>query len=1149
MSRGPIALMQLPVSSGSPSQPLHKRDIPTVVKGLKNHSKNATVCREYVVALHARLFEDNSREARDALSKFIHNQTGGIQTLLATMELHSGDTVFSEIALVFLYNLIHVGGKRNIRIVLKIVKRGGGRICVSIINKNPTNLRVVQPSCMVLIGIGGTDSKLPTLARLTGCYVNLLGICKQHMLQPKPAIASVLCCLASLCRGDLNLLHLHKRGAVVVVLDICVKNMQKDGSAVLRWACDLLCRLCHYDENTKEVSREGGVALTLSMCFEQCSTVEVQTVCIDLLRHLISIPEGMAQFNATGGFSYLLTLIQENNATKTEAEWLLLVNQLFRMYDVTELPIPPDSELYWTPPDYIDPDDASGENGSAVAATPTTAGKDGDGPVTAENPNAYIRYDYLSPELYEGDIADETSLADASVVCHVKPFTDPRPTPSCPSSIDFVPPVEELLQQSPAQRVEVIKRQLRRLSHASLLINKVVYDDQPRDTTMPTTRVQSVPTSMWAPTPPPATASSQSGAASSSRSGAYTGAKSNSSSLANNSASSSSSSIPTLKFSSNFESGNLRRAIQIFEDEYDLILQPDVNTNTYVQWFYFSIENMRTDVTYRFNILNMEKPSSTFNEGQRPLIFSEKRFTWSNFGWLRAGHDICYFKNSLKRVNIGRKRKDGGSGYYTLSFSLRCPHDDDRVYIANCYPYSYSDLIGYLRKLGERRGTEDYLMAQSLCITQSGNLTPLLTVTSLKKDGEFCSADEISQRGVVLISARVHPGESNASYMCKGVIDYLLDPNNEQSQFLRDNFVWKIVPMLNPDGVVNGNHRCSLSGKDLNREFISPDRLLNPTIYHMKEAVRHWKMNEGRNVMLYGDFHGHSRCRNFIIFACSSRKPTCGIIPEKLFPRTLAELAPYFSYSSSTYKVQRSKRNTGRVVFYRELGIRMSFTLEGSMMGGVGCDFVPLSFGDTEEEVCRRGSLMRMTVAHFNTAHYQTLGSMFAKTLWCIAQGDLGLNPKVNYLISELLAESSVDRGGGGASGGASSKKSVKASGADTAAIAAEEAGGGTPSFGGAYATARRHSRRNKKSTIVPASPQELQEIYRVLLRGSGLNRVSLTDGEDLDGDVDVDEDAEDEDDDNDSDGGNGDEDGEDFDDDDGGDGGGDETPTDADDG
>jgi hypothetical protein len=78
--------------------------------------------------------------------------------------------------------------------------------------------------------------------------------------------------------------------------------------------------------------------------------------------------------------------------------------------------------------------------------------------------------------------------------------------------------------------------------------------------------------------------------------------------------------------------------------------------------------------------------------------------------------------------------------------------------------------------------------------------------------------------------------------MVKGLIDFLLD-KNEHAQYLRDTFTWKIVPMLNPDGVINGNHRCGLSAKDLNREFINPDRVLNPTVWYFKEMVRHIKQN------------------------------------------------------------------------------------------------------------------------------------------------------------------------------------------------------------------------------------------------------------------------------------------------------------------
>ena len=47
--------------------------------------------------------------------------------------------------------------------------------------------------------------------------------------------------------------------------------------------------------------------------------------------------------------------------------------------------------------------------------------------------------------------------------------------------------------------------------------------------------------------------------------------------------------------------------------------------------------------------------------------------------------------------------------------------------------------------------------------------------------------------------------------MMKGIIDYLVGPSIE-ARILRDNFIIKIVPMVNPDGVILGNTRCSLVG-------------------------------------------------------------------------------------------------------------------------------------------------------------------------------------------------------------------------------------------------------------------------------------------------------------------------------------------------
>jgi murein tripeptide amidase MpaA len=52
--------------------------------------------------------------------------------------------------------------------------------------------------------------------------------------------------------------------------------------------------------------------------------------------------------------------------------------------------------------------------------------------------------------------------------------------------------------------------------------------------------------------------------------------------------------------------------------------------------------------------------------------------------------------------------------------------------------------------------------------------------------------------------------------MIQGVIDFLLSDSRE-ARVLRKNFIFRIVPMLNPDGVIQGNYRCSVLGVDLNR--------------------------------------------------------------------------------------------------------------------------------------------------------------------------------------------------------------------------------------------------------------------------------------------------------------------------------------------
>ncbi len=74
---------------------------------------------------------------------------------------------------------------------------------------------------------------------------------------------------------------------------------------------------------------------------------------------------------------------------------------------------------------------------------------------------------------------------------------------------------------------------------------------------------------------------------------------------------------------------------------------------------------------------------------------------------------------------------------------------------------------------------------------------PLVTITS------GCGAVSCHKKKLVMFTARVHPGESNASWILEGLLKFLVG-NHPLAKKLRNNFVFKVVPMLNVDGIVNG---------------------------------------------------------------------------------------------------------------------------------------------------------------------------------------------------------------------------------------------------------------------------------------------------------------------------------------------------------
>ena len=91
----------------------------------------------------------------------------------------------------------------------------------------------------------------------------------------------------------------------------------------------------------------------------------------------------------------------------------------------------------------------------------------------------------------------------------------------------------------------------------------------------------------------------------------------------------------------------------------------------------------------------------------------------------------------------------------------------------------------------------------------------------------------IIKKGVVT-TAGVHPGEVNSSWVVKGISKFLLSDSKEVKK-LQKNFIFKLVPMLNTDGVIYGNNRKSLLGVDLNRRWNNPNEIIHSTIFYIKK--------------------------------------------------------------------------------------------------------------------------------------------------------------------------------------------------------------------------------------------------------------------------------------------------------------------------
>ena len=120
--------------------------------------------------------------------------------------------------------------------------------------------------------------------------------------------------------------------------------------------------------------------------------------------------------------------------------------------------------------------------------------------------------------------------------------------------------------------------------------------------------------------------------------------------------------------------------------------------------------------------------------------------------------------------------------------------------------------------------------------------------------------------------------------MMKGLMDFITG-DSFVAKKLRHKFIFKLIPMLNPDGVIVGNTRSSLTGKDLNRQYRTVIRETYPSIWYTKTMIK--RLTEECGVVMYCDMHAHSRKHNIFIYGCENTRTPEKKLTEQVFPLML----------------------------------------------------------------------------------------------------------------------------------------------------------------------------------------------------------------------------------------------------------------------
>ena len=414
-----------------------------------------------------------------------------------------------------------------------------------------------------------------------------------------------------------------------------------------------------------------------------------------------------------------------------------------------------------------------------------------------------------------------------------------------------------------------------------------------------------------------------------------------------------------ITFTSEFNSGNMKQCTKIKENQFSILIASDCEgkyilnkISIFKIWFYFGVisekeRNIKISIDNLNNFYKIFKNGykicyNILDENETPASYQNKYKENEEANWKRLDTDY--------ELNL-----DIESNLLSIKFNFDLPKKR-YVLFSFCFPWSYDKNESFLKHIKEKiKNKNIYYHDEILTLSKEKRNIHLLTITSKKNiinnkkesniNGLFPDKNRcnliLHDKHIIFITARVHPGETPGTLMFNGILKLLIDNDNQMSKILLDNFIFKLIPIINVDGVSNGYFRLNNEGYNLNRCYLGPSPKITPENYAITKLFYFYSSNY--KVRYYFDLHADMNVRGVYTFGNALKvfeEHVENVLFSFIFKINCSHVD--FSHCIFTQKSMGSKAKndvagkeaTSRVQFYQKTGLIHTYTVESTYFKG-----------------------------------------------------------------------------------------------------------------------------------------------------------------------------------------------------------------------